>query len=356
MATANPGKSLKKIFKSKAEKEAAEANALLKEGLKAMQLSDTGDTTYKSPTDTYIMDVGDERHTVTPMSLKEIKIQALVKVLLDWVNDVVSVRRIIVRDIVDDFFDGQVLSEFIEILFEIEQPFQSTIAQSVISQRSKLTWSLDEVHKRLNLNPKECPWSVEEIHKKNPLVIIHLLVALARFFNIPQTLPTNVSVQVSVIKMSPDGTFEYSTTREEITGGDTSAVSYGPTKDVFDQLFNERNDRIDVVRKSLTFFVNKKLNIMNIEITNVETEFQSGIYLIYLMCILEGYFIPFGLYHETPLNFDQKLENMYFAFKLIEEAGISLKRTKADEVVHGDVKSVMRVLYSIFTKYGKSST
>ena len=25
--------------------------------------------------------------------------------------------------------------------------------------------------------------------------------------------------------------------------------SYGPTKDVFDQLFNERNDKIEVVRK-----------------------------------------------------------------------------------------------------------
>ena len=25
------------------------------------------------------------------------------------------------------------------------------------------------------------------------------------------------------------------------------------------------------------------------------------------MCILEGYFIPLGLYHETPLNFDQKV-------------------------------------------------
>ena len=40
-----------------------------------------------------------------------------------------------------------------------------------------------------------------EIHKKNPLVTIHLLVALARFFNISQTIPNNVSVQVSVIKV-----------------------------------------------------------------------------------------------------------------------------------------------------------
>ena len=28
--------------------------------------------------------------------------------------------------------------------------------------------------------------------------------------------------------------------------------SHGPTKDVFDQLFNERNDKIDVVRKVRT--------------------------------------------------------------------------------------------------------
>lgn len=351
MATAIPGKSLKKIFKSKAEKEAAEANALLKEGRKAMQL-EKGEG-YKSTTDTYLMDVGDERHTVTPMSLKEKKIQALINVLMEWVNDVVSVRRIIVRDIVEDFYDGQVISEFVELLFEIQQPFQSTIAQSVISQRSKLSWSLEEVQKRVSLIPDQCSWSVEEIHKKNPLAIIHLLVTLARFFNIPQSLPTNVAIQVSVIKMSEDGTFEYSTTKEEITGEDVKAVSYGPTKDVFDQLFNERNDKIEVVRKSLTFFVNKKLSKINIEIKSIETEFQNGLYLIYLMSILEGYFIPFGLYHETPLNFDQKLENMIFAFKLIEETGITLKRTRADEVVHGDVKSVMRVLYSIFIKYNK---
>ena len=29
----------------------------------------------------------------------------------------------------------------------------------------------------------------------------------------------------------------------------TLCRSHGPTKDVFDQLFNERNDKIDVVRK-----------------------------------------------------------------------------------------------------------
>ena len=32
---------------------------------------------------------------------------------MEWVNDVVSVRRIIVRDIVEDFYDGQVISEFV---------------------------------------------------------------------------------------------------------------------------------------------------------------------------------------------------------------------------------------------------
>lgn len=32
-----------------------------------------------------------------------------------WINDVLEDRRIIVRDIVDDVYDGQVLSELIGI-------------------------------------------------------------------------------------------------------------------------------------------------------------------------------------------------------------------------------------------------
>ncbi|WP_411023831.1 hypothetical protein, partial [Salmonella sp. s51228] len=90
----------------------------------------------------------------------------------------------------------------VEILFAIESPFSTKIAQSYIAQKSKLNWSLEEIHKRLGIDPADAQWSFEEIHGKNPLAIIHLLVTLAKYFDASQNLPKNVSIQVSVVKMT----------------------------------------------------------------------------------------------------------------------------------------------------------
>ncbi len=53
---------------------------------------------------------------IEPRSYESPKLRELIRVLLDWVNDEVSSHRIIVQDVEEDLFDGQVLQVLMEKL------------------------------------------------------------------------------------------------------------------------------------------------------------------------------------------------------------------------------------------------
>ena len=46
-----------------------------------------------------------------------------------------------------------------------------------------------------------------------------------------------------------------------------------------------------------------------------------------------------------------KLHNVNVALGLMEDAGIEVQRVRAEDIVNADLKSLIRVLYMIFTKY-----
>lgn len=59
-------------------------------------------------------------------------------------------------------------------------------------------------------------------------------------------------------------------------------------RDAFDQLFDHAPDKLTVVKKSLLTFVNKQLNKLNFEVTDLDRQFHDGIYLALLMGLLNG--------------------------------------------------------------------
>lgn len=69
------------------------------------------------------------------------------------------------------------------------------------------------------------------------------------------------------------------------------------------------------------------MNKINLEVTDIESQFHDGVYLIMLMGLLEGFFVPLYSFYSTPRDFDQKVHNVGFAFELMEEVG--LPRPKA---------------------------
>lgn len=65
------------------------------------------------PPEEYALDENEERSMIEPKSLEDSKLQELIFVLIEWINDELADQRIIVKDIVEDLYDGQVLQKLL---------------------------------------------------------------------------------------------------------------------------------------------------------------------------------------------------------------------------------------------------
>ncbi|KAM5174663.1 beta-parvin isoform 2-T2 [Callospermophilus lateralis] len=270
------------------------------------------------------------------------------QVLLDWVNDVLVEDRIIVKQLEEDLYDGQVLQKLLEKLADRKLNV-AEVTQSEIGQKQKLQTVLDAVLDLLRPHGWALRWSVDSIHGKNLVAILHLLIALATHFRAPIRLPEHVSVQVVVVRKR-EGLLHSSHVSEELTST-TEQMMGRFERDAFDTLFDHAPDKLNLVKKSLITFVNKQLNKLNLEVTELETQFADGVYLVLLMGLLEDYFVPLHNFYLTPESFDQKVHNVSFAFELMLDGGLRRPKARPEDVVNLDLKSTLRVLYNLFTKY-----
>lgn len=301
------------------------------------------------PPEEYHLEENEERCLLDQNAFYDIKFRELNEVLIEWVNDELASQRIIVQDLMEDLYDGQVLQKLLEKLTgdKLDVP---EVTQSEEGQKHKLAVVLAHFNQILGVQRLgHNKWNVEAIHSKNIVAIIHLLVALARHFRPPVRLTENVSVDVFVVKKQ-QGQLAHQKVREILT---TSYDDVGMRceRDAFDALFDHAPEKLQIVKKSLVTFVNKHLNKMNFEVTELETQFHDGVYLVILMGLLEGFFVPHYAFHLTPQEFDQKVHNVSFAFELMEECGLKKPKARPEDVVNMDLKSTLRVLYNLFLKY-----
>lgn len=300
-----------------------------------------------SPED-YDLDENEERSVIMPKAFEDPKLRELIQVLIDWINDELASQRIIVQDLTEDLYDGQVLQKLFEMLtgHKLDVP---EVTQSEEGQKQKLSVVLSHFNRVLGLGYNHNKWNVEVIHSKSIVPILHLLVALARHFRPPVRLPENVSVSVTVVQKT-QGQLTHRVVREVITS-EYSDVGMRCERDAFDTLFDHAPDKLQVVKKSMVTFVNKHLNKLNLEVTEIESQFHDGVYLIMLMGLLEGFFVPLYSFFPTPKDHDQKVHNVSFAFELMEEVGLARPKARPEDVVNLDLKSTLRVLYNLFNKY-----
>ncbi|XP_066175689.1 beta-parvin isoform X2 [Sylvia atricapilla] len=299
------------------------------------------------PEDT-LLEENEERTMIDPNSKEDPKFKELIKVLIDWINDVLVEERIIVKQLEEDLYDGQVLQKLLEKLADRKLNV-AEVTQSEIGQKQKLQTVLEAVHDLLRPHGWTIKWNVDSIHAKNLISILHLLVALAMHFRAPIRLPEHVSVQVVVVRKR-EGLLQTTHVSEELTT--TTEMMMGRfERDAFDTLFDHAPDKLSVVKKSLITFVNKHLNKLNLEVTELETQFADGVYLVLLMGLLEDYFVPLHNFYLTPESFDQKVHNVSFAFELMQDGGLKKPKARPEDVVNLDLKSTLRVLYNLFTKY-----
>ncbi|KAL3276207.1 hypothetical protein HHI36_020925, partial [Cryptolaemus montrouzieri] len=290
------------------------------------------------PPEEYELDENEERSIIMPKAYEDPKLRELIQVLIDWINDELASQRIIVQDLTEDLYDGQVLQKLFETLtgHKLDVP---EVTQSEEGQKQKLSVVLAHFNKVLGLPYNHTKWNVEVIHSKSIVPILHLLVALARHFRPPVRLPENVSVSVTVVQKS-QGQLMHRVIREVITS-EYSDVGMRCERDAFDTLFDHAPDKLQVVKKSMVTFVNKHLNKLNLEVTEIETQFHDGVYLIMLMGLLEGFFVPLYSFFPTPKDNDQKVHNVSFAFELMEEVGLTRPKARPEDVVNLDLKSTL---------------
>lgn len=66
--------------------------------------------------------------------------------MIDWINDELASQRIIVQDIIEDLYDGQVLQKLLEQLTKTKLDVPE-VTQSEEGQRQKLTIVLRAVNR-----------------------------------------------------------------------------------------------------------------------------------------------------------------------------------------------------------------
>ncbi|KAI1232801.1 hypothetical protein IHE44_0006643 [Lamprotornis superbus] len=229
-------------------------------------------------------------------------------------EDTMLGERIIVKDLAEDLYDGQVLQKLFEKL-ESEKLNVAEVTQSEIAQKQKLQTVLEKINETLKLPPRNIKWNVDSVHAKSLVAILHLLVALSQYFRAPIRLPDHVSIQVVVVQKR-EGILQSRQIQEEITGN-TEALSGRHERDAFDTLFDHAPDKLNVVKKTLITFVNKHLNKLNLEVTELDTQ----------------------------------VVNVSFAFELMQDGGLEKPKPRPEDIVNCDLKSTLRVLYNLFSKY-----
>jgi|UniRef100_A0AC35FVE3 parvin len=286
---------------------------------------------------------------LTQESRDDPKFREIVELVLYWVNDELASERIVVNNLQEDFYDGQVIQKLIEKLAEIKIEVPE-VSQSEEGQKQKWRIIVDALNRNLLQSNVATPkWSAETIHNKDIVAILQLLIHLAIHYRAPIKFPQNVNVQLMTYTKQGKQVSKNLIT-EQLTTRQTELGQKGE-RDAFDTLFDYGPDKLQHVKSSLVAFCNKHLNKINLEITDLETQFQDGVFLILLMGLLEGYFVPLYKFHLQVTNNEEKLKNVQFAFFLMEEAGIPKPKSRAHDIVNGDLKSTLRVLHGLFSKY-----
>uniref|UniRef100_A0A8D3C7T4 Parvin, alpha a n=1 Tax=Scophthalmus maximus TaxID=52904 RepID=A0A8D3C7T4_SCOMX len=329
-------------------KKAKEVSELQEEGINAINLPLSPSHYELDPEDT-MLEENEVRTMVDPNSKNDRKLQELMKVLIDWINDVLVGERIIVKDLAEDLYDGQVLQKLFEKL-EGEKLNVAEVTQSEIAQKQKLQTVLERINDSLKLSTRNIRWNVDSVHAKSIVAILHLLVALSQHFRAPIRLPDHVSIQVVVVQKR-EGILHSAFTFPCLVSMDHLLYFFSAERDAFDTLFDHAPDKLNVVKKTLITFVNKHLNKLNLEVSELDTQFADGVYLVLLMGLLEGYFVPLYNFFLTPENFDQKVHNVSFSFELMQDGGLERPKPRPEDIVNCDLKSTLRVLYNLFTRY-----
>ncbi|XP_077034526.1 gamma-parvin isoform X2 [Agelaius phoeniceus] len=268
---------------------------------------------------------GEKRKLIKPTSSNNTKLEELKLFLTEWINKTLKEEHIVVKSLEEDLYDGLVLHHLLENLGSLRLDVEK-IALTEKKQRKKLSVILEVVAKCLQLEESQLKWSVESILAKDLLSTLHLLVAIAKHFEPTLALPPNVQVETITIEVTSGG-LKTSNAVEYITENKEN-IEAQSKDDAFDELFSCDPDKLDAVKK-----------------------FSDGVILLLLIGQLEGYFLNLRNFFLTPASTMEMLHNVNLALELLAEGGLLNFPVNSEDIVNGDPKAIMRILYCLYSKY-----
>ncbi|XP_014795528.1 PREDICTED: gamma-parvin isoform X2 [Calidris pugnax] len=293
---------------------------------------------------------GEKRKLIKPTARNNPKLEELKLLLIDWINATLKEEHIVVKSLEEDLYDGLVLHHLLGSLkLDVDK-----IALTEKKQRQKLSVILEAVAKCLQLEESQLKWSVESILTKDLLSTLHLLVAIAKHFEPSLAMPSNVQVETITIENTSRGlkttnAVEYITENKE-------NLEAQPKDDAFDELFSRAPDKLDAVKKVFLQFVNQHVGKLGLNVKDIESQFADGVILLLLIGQLEGYFLNLRDFFLTPASTTEMLHNVNLALDLLTDGGLLNFSVNSEDIVNGDMKTTMRILYCLYSKYKTKET
>ncbi|KAM8819983.1 gamma-parvin [Eudromia elegans] len=296
---------------------------------------------------------GEKRRLIKPTSRNNAKLEDLKVFLIDWINATLKQEHIVVKSLEEDLFDGLVLHHLLEHLGSLKLDVDK-IALTERKQRQKLSVILEAVAKCLQLEESQLKWSVESILSKDLLSTLHLLVAIAKHFQPNLAIPANVKVETMTIENTSRGL--KTETRLEYITDTKGTLEDQSTDDAFDELFSRAPDTLDAVKQVFLQFVNQHVGKLGLNVNDIESQFADGVILLLLIGQLEGYFLNLRHFFLTPASPAEMLHNVNLALDLLTDGGLLNFSVNSEDVVKGDVKTILRLLYCLYSKYKTKET
>jgi len=294
-------------------------------------------------------------------SKNDFNTKTLMRSLTAWINQTLQKQHLVVRDIVYDLADGQILAAFIEtVTFEkIEDILPGSTEKNKISNIKRIIkFAVD----KFGMEPDPQRWTAEGIVQKDISSILSFLVDLSHYVACPLAIPSNVTIAI-IRQDKIESGVKNKTTLHHISGDESQYnnqsgavnINYvesgkyyqNEDEDVFDNM-DENQDKIAEIKELLIDFCNKNLQLMGVQIKALE-DFSDGIYIIWLIGLIKNIYIPSYNYKENPGNFAEKIENINFCIILLSNLGINCSKIRPNEIVKGDNKAILRCLYILFS-------
>ncbi|XP_010020911.1 PREDICTED: gamma-parvin [Nestor notabilis] len=291
---------------------------------------------------------GEKKKVINPTSSNNPKLEELKLLLIDWINTTLREEHIVVKSLEEDLYDGLVLHHLLENLGSLKLDVDK-IALTEKKQRQKLSVILEAVAKCLQLEKSQLKWSVESILTKDLVSTLHLLVTIAKHFKPNLAMPPNVQVETITIENTSGG-LKTANAVEYITENKENLEAQSKD-DAFDELFSCAPDKLDAVKKVLLQFVNQHVGKLGLNVNDISCQFADGVILLLLIGQLEGYFLNLRHFFLTPASTVEMLHNVNLALDLLADGGLLNFSVNSEDIVNGDMKTTMRILCCLYSKY-----